>query len=400
LVRRGFDILSKALASETPQRHVAAENATTVKYFFSTGEPSGEAVAIFLAEEIRKIDPRAAFEGIGGAKMREAGFELWRNSAGWASLGPLAAIPKIPKLLNAMLWTAFHIRATKPDLVVMVDFGVFNLRLANTLRRRLHYTGPIMDVFPPSTWLDNPDKARNVSAVAVPVTAFEHQYNFYRGLDLRVEFFGHPLASRYRMRPMRAVPPSDGGTIAMLPGSRSGELRRHLPVMAATLRTLQQRRPRLRAVFGAADDRAERMIRETILAEKLRDAEVVRGVEKAVAQADAALVVSGTAVLETALLGVPSVAIYVIPRILIWYGRRMIRHRYITPPNLVLEREVVPELLQERATPQALADAVEEAVSDPQRQYAEFVRLREALGPSDALQRIARCAVELARSAA
>jgi lipid-A-disaccharide synthase len=371
-----------------------------MRYFFSTGEPSGEAVAILLAEEIRKVDPEAEFEGIGGKRMREAGFALWRNSAGWASLGPLAAIPKIPKLLNAMLRTAFHIRATKPDLVVLVDFGVFNLRLANTLRRRLHYVGPIMDLFPPSTWLDNPEKARNVSAVSVPVTAFKHQYEFYRGLGLRVEFFGHPLASRYRIAPMRAVPPSDGGTVAMLPGSRGGELRRHLPIMAATLRTLQQRRPRLRSVFGAADDRAERLIRETIAAEKLRDADVARGVEAAVAEADAALVVSGTAVLETALLGVPSVAIYVIPRILIWYGRRMIRHRYITPPNLVLDREVIPELLQERATPAALADALEAAVSDPQRQYAEFVRLREALGPPDALQRIAQCAVELARGAA
>ncbi len=152
-----------------------------MKYFFSTGEPSGEAMAIFLAEEIRKLDPDAQFEGIGSARMRAAHFALWRDHTGWASMGPLAAIPRIPKLLNAMLRTAFHIVASKPDLVVLVDFGVFNLRLANTLRR-LHYSGPIMDLFPPGTWLDNPDKARNVSAVAVPVTAFAHQYGFIEAL--------------------------------------------------------------------------------------------------------------------------------------------------------------------------------------------------------------------------
>lgn len=356
-------------------------------------------MAILLADEIRKIDPEAAFEGIGGARMRAAGFRLWRDHAGWASMGPLAAIPRIPKLLDAMLRTAFHIRATKPDLVVLVDFGVFNLRLANTLRRRLHYSRPIMDLFPPGTWLDNPDKARNVSAVAVPVTAFKHQYDFYRDLGLRIEFFGHPLASRYHLRPMRAVPAGDGGTIAMLPGSRAGELRRHLPVMAATHRMLQQRRPQLRGVFGAADDRAERAIREMIHAEKLSNADILRGVEAAVGEADAALASSGTAVLETALLGVPSVGIYVIPRILIRYGHRMIRHQYIMLPNLVLAHEAVPELLQERATPQALADTLEAALSHPQRQYAEFVRLREVLGPSDALRRIAHYAVELARAA-
>jgi len=368
-----------------------------LRYFFSTGEPSGEALAILLADEIRKLDPEAQFEGIGGQRMREAGFRLWRDHRGWASLGPLAAIPRIPKLLNAMLRTAFHIRATKPDLVVMVDFGVFNLRLANTLRRRLQYAGPILDLFPPSTWLDNAEKARNVSDVSVPVTAFKHQFDFYRGLGLRIKFFGHPLAGRYPMRELRP-PPGDGGVVAMLPGSRSGELRRHLPVMAAAFRTLQARRPKLRGIFGAADDRGERTIREAVVRERLSGVEILRGVEAAVRDADGAWVASGTATLECALLGVPFVGIYVIPRVLIWYGRRMIRHSYITPPNLVLEREVVPELLQERASPEALADALQAEIANPSRQYADFLKLREALGPPDALERCARYAVELARA--
>lgn len=183
----------------------------------------------------------------------------------------------------------------------------------------------------------------------------------------------------------------------MLPGSRAGELRRHLPVMGATLRALQRRRPRLRGIFGAADERAGRTIRSAIERDQLRDAGVARGVAAAVENADAAIVASGTAVLESALLGVPSVAIYVIPPILIRYGHRMIKHRFITLPNLVLEREVVPELLQERATPQALADAIEALMSDPVTQYEEFVRLRAALGPPDALERCARYAVEAAR---
>ncbi len=371
-----------------------------MRYFFSTGEPSGESVAVLLAEAIRRIDPDAQFEGIGGPRMREAGFWLWMNHRGWASMGPLAAIPRIPKLLAAMLRTALHVAASKPDLVVLVDFGVFNLRLANTLRRRLRYAGPIMDLFPPGTWLDNAEKARNVSAVASPVTAFEHQYNFYRSLGCEISYFGHPLASRYTMRPLRQSPPSDGGCVAMLPGSRAGELRRHLPVMAATLHELQSRRPLLRGIFGAADDRAERTIRRSIDDQKLNDATVVRGAGVALSDADAAIVASGTAVLETALLGVPAVAIYVVPPILIRYGQRMIRHRFITLPNLVLGREVVPELLQERATPGALADTIESLMADPSRQYEEFVALRAALGPADALDRCARYAVELARRAA
>ena len=357
-------------------------------------------MAIFLAEAIRTVDPQAQFEGIGGERIREAGFSLWRDHTGWASMGPLAAIPRIPKLLDAMLRTAFHIAASKPDLVVLVDFGVFNLRLANTLRRRLHYAGPIVDLFPPGTWLDNPQKARNVSEVSNPVTAFAHQYEFYKSLGLHIEYFGHPLASRYRMRELRPAPPGDGGVVAMLPGSRAGELRRHLPVLVQAYRELARRRPRLRGVFGAADDRAQALMQATIASEHLCSVGVVRGAEAALREADGAWVASGTAVLEAALTGVATVAIYVIPRVLIWYGHRMIRHRFVTLPNLVLEREVIPELLQENATPENLANTLEALMVDPALQYGAFEELRRALGPSDALERCAQYAVALARGAA
>ncbi|MGB6600736.1 MAG: hypothetical protein WBE77_06600, partial [Candidatus Cybelea sp.] len=146
------------------------------------------------------------------------------------------------------------------------------------------------------------------------------------------------------------------------------------------------------------NERAQRSIARAVRHERLSDVEIVRGVTAALSDADAAWVSSGTAVLETALLGVPAVAIYVIPRILIGYGHRMIRHRFITLPNLVLGREIVPELLQERATPEGLADALEVLMNDPSPQYAEFARMRAALGPPDALERCARYAVELARA--
>lgn len=352
---------------------------------------------MLLAEAIRGTDRYAEFEGIGAGAMRAAGFELWRDHTGWASMGPLAAMPRIPKLLATMWRTAFHLVATKPDLVVLVDFGVFNLRLAMSLRR-LGYPKPVIDLFPPGTWLDNPKKARAVSAVAVPMTAFAHQAAFYRSLGLPVVYFGHPLAGRYRRRPPRATPPDDGGVVAILPGSRSGELRHHLPALAGALRLLKSRRPQVRAVFGAADERAAATIERAIAREHLTGVDVVRGTGAAVADADAAWVASGTAVLETALCGVPSIAFYIITPILVKHGRSMIKHRFITLPNLVLEREVVPELLQEQATPQGLADAMDALLRDPGRQYEELAGLQQALGPPDALERCAQFAVALART--
>jgi lipid-A-disaccharide synthase len=352
---------------------------------------------VALAAAIRRYDPKARFEAIGAAAMRASGATLWRDHTGWASMGPAAAIPRIPKLLLTMLQTAAHIVATKPDLVILVDFGVFNLRLARQLRR-MKYAGPILDFFPPGTWLDDAKKARRVSAACVPVTVFKHQYDFYRGLGCRIEFFGHPLTGRYALRPRKAPPPADGGTVAILPGSRSGELKRHLPVLAAAFLRLAQRRPKLRGVIGAANLRAQQRIEETIARENLRGITVVPGVAEALETADAAWVCSGTAVLETALLGVPAVALYVIPPALIWYGKRMIRHRYITLPNLVLGRQAIPELLQDDATPERLAGVLDGLMNDSSRQYADYVELRDALGPRDALERWAQFAVELARA--
>ncbi len=369
-----------------------------MRYFFSSGEASGELSAVLLAQGVRRFDPEAQFEGIGSERMRSDGFSLWRDHTGWASMGPLAAIPRIPKLLGTMWRTAAHIAKSRPDLVVLVDFGAFNLRLAKELRTRYDYTGPILDVFPPATWLDNEARAREVSAYAVPLTAFAHQYEFYKSHRLPVVYFGHPLASQYERRPSQPAPERDGGTVALLPGSRGGELRLHVPVLAGAYRLLKARRPNLRGVFGAATDRAEKFLHDAIMRENLHDVRIVRGVPAAIASADAAWVASGTAVLETTLMGVPSIALYVIAPVLVRHARRVYSGRFITLPNLVLEREVVPEFLQERATPQNLADAMETLLEDPSRQYRAFAELRERLGPPDALDLCAKFCVALAQA--
>lgn len=370
-----------------------------MRYFFSSGEASGELAAVTIAEAIRKIDPQAQFEGIGAARMRDMGFTLWRDHTGWASMGPLAAIPRIPKLLITMLVTAGHIVRTKPDLVVLVDFGAFNVRLATRLRA-IGYKGAILDVFPPATWLDRENVARTVASTSMPLTAFAHQRDFYRSLNLPIAYFGHPLASRYLLRAPRPAPPSDSGTVAILPGSRKGELRYHMPALFEAYKRLQRSRPNLRAVIGAADESSEQLLREGARRHNLRNVSFVRGTLAAIEDADAAWVSSGTAVLECALSGVPSVALYIINPALINHARRVYRGRFITLPNLVLDREVVAELQQERATPENLAAAMETVLADPQRQYVEFPKLREALGPPDALEKVAGFAVQLAKGVA
>lgn len=366
-----------------------------MRYFFSTGEASGELNAVALAQAIRARDPDAQFEGIGGARMREAGFSMWRDNAGWASLGPVAALPRIPKLLLACAQTATHVARERPDLIVLVDFGAFNLRLAAMLRSRHAYAGPIVDWFPPGAWLDDERRARAVAENVVPITAFEHQRAFYARLGLPVQYFGHPMTARYERRALRAAPPADGGTVALLPGSRASELKYHVPRLRAALDLLRARRPALRAIVGAADAKGERALRGAFAG-----ASVVRGLPAALERADAAWVAGGTALLETVLLGVPAASLYVIPSYLEGYAKRIYDGRFYTLPNLIARREVVPEYIQDRAQPQALADAMDALLRDPGAQSAGIDEVRAALGPLDALERTADFAVRLARGAA
>jgi len=367
-----------------------------VRYFFSTGEPSGELVAVALAREIRAFDPDASFEGIGSARMRAAGFTLWRDNEGWASIGPIAAVPRIPKLLHAMHRTAAHVAKTAPDLVVLIDFGAFNLRLAKTLRGRYSYEGPILDALPPSAWTDSEKAARAVAALAVPLTAFRRQYEFYKRLGLPVAYFGHPLAPGYAPRARRSAPPLDGGTVALLPGSRKGEITRLLPRLLDAYRLLRATRPQLRAVVAAADDASERTIRAVLRRAGLSELPIARGLQAATADADAAWIASGTAVLEAVLSGVPAIALYALAPVLLPLATRLMRSPWITLPNLVLDDAVIPELLQDAATPEMLAYTMDATLRDPSYQYDAFERLRAELGPDDALISWAKFAVSLA----
>lgn len=366
-----------------------------MRYFFSTGEASAETSAVLLARAISARDAAASFEGIGGERMRAAGFTVRTDTRGWSSMGPLQALAKIPKLYATMWRTAFALARAKFDLIVLVDFGAFHLRLAKSLRM-LGYKKPVLYFFPPGAWLDNPKQARAVARLTVPLVAFEHQRDFYRGLGLPVHYFGHPLAHAYALRPPRAAPPPDGGTIALLPGSRAGELQFHMPRLLDALALLRRTRPALRAVAGAADAQAQSTIERALAERGEHGVRVVRSADAALKDADAAWIASGTAVLEAALCGVPAVALYVLSPAQARIAKRVYRGTFVTIPNLVLERAVIPELLQDAATPERLAQALESILRDPQAQYAELLHLRDALGPPDALERCAEFATSLA----
>jgi lipid-A-disaccharide synthase len=371
-----------------------------VRVFFSTGEPSGEYHAVVLAQALRGLTrEKLTLEGIGSQRMRDAGFNVWVETRGWASLGWLEAIAKIPPLLAIMLSTAARLRLRAPDLVVLVDFGAFNLRLARQLRRT-GYRGPIVYYIPPGAWLDRAHQAQMVAGATTPVTVFEHQRSFYAGLGLKVEFFGHPLVSLIEPRAPRAPAATDGGTIALLPGSRRAEIERHLAPLLSAAQALALERPRLSIRLSAANAEMRALIDARVAQTVGLSISVVDGARTALEDADAACIASGTAVLEAALLGVPSVLFYITSAAQAKMARRMYARmggRWIGLPNLVLGRGVIPELWQECATPAALAEELHKILNDPAPQLRDLEGLRPALGPPNALERIATFVLEQAQ---
>lgn len=335
-------------------------------------------------------------EGIGGARLERAGVRLLQRTDGWATLGPLDALSNIPRMYASMWRMAARIRADAYDLLVLVDFGAFNLRLARSVRM-LGSRIPIVYYFPPGAWLDDARRARAVTALTEPLAAFAHQRDFYRSLGLPIGYAGHPLASTIAPRAERQAAPPDGGRVALLPGSRASEIARHAPRLLDAFALLRERRPGVSAVFAAADAAAAATLEDVLRFHSPLPVTIVGSAREALSGADAAAVASGTAVLEAALLEVPTVALYVLSEAQFAYARRVYRGRFIALPNLVLDEPVVPELVQEAATAQALAGALEELLRAPQPQLAAFRRMRDALGPPDALQRCARFALSLVR---
>jgi lipid-A-disaccharide synthase len=353
--------------------------------FFSTGEASGELLAADLLGALR-ARTRVEAEAIGDARLENAGVRIVQRTRGWASLGPLDALRKIPGLWTVMARTALRLRRNPPDLVVLVDFGAFNLRLARSLRL-LGFSKPIVYYAPPAAWLDNPARARAVAESCDALTLFRHQAEFYRSLGLPIGYLGHPLVSTIEPRPARTAPAPDGGHLALLPGSRSGEIERHTPRLLDALARVRELRPNVRATFVAANDDAQRHIEHLLGFRSPLPVTISRDARAVLREADAAAVASGTAVLEAALLETPALALYVLSAAQAKIARRVYRGAYITLPNLVLDEPLVPELVQEAATPSNLADGLAALLADPARQREGYARLRAALGPPDALQR-------------
>lgn len=367
------------------------------------GEASGDILGSRVLAALRDQCDELVVEGIGGPLMAEQGLESLYPMERLSVMGFVEPLKRLPELLRIRSGVYRYFRDNPPDLFLGIDSPDFNLQLECKLRA----CGiPTAHLVSPSVWAWRQGRMRKIKrAVDLMLCLFPFETAIYRDHDVPVRFVGHPLADELPARVEASVarvelglhPP--GRLLALLPGSRGGEVRLLAPLFLQAARLLWQRHPSLTFVIPAANEAREAELRSMLQDQADLPVTLVSGRSREVmAAADAILLASGTATLEAALLKRPMVVAYRMAAFSWWLISRLARTEYAALPNVLAGRALVPELLQDGATPEAMADSLErlldsEAAAD---QLRYFDSIQQQLAQGYAVQS-AQALLELAR---
>jgi len=367
------------------------------------GEASGDQHAAMLGEALRERSP-IRLVGVGQQRMREAGFELLFDSTSWGAISATESLKLLPKLYLRLKQIQGWVTRNRPELVVLVDFGAFNLRLAHRVRRRLGRR--ILYYFPPRSWSRSArgfDRlAHLMDRVATP---FPWSADLLRGSGIDATWVGHPVIDRIepledrcplrRELGLRAKAP----TIGLLPGSRPAEIRCNGPQALAAAQIIRNQLADAQILLSVAPTvRASTLERQARRA-GLSEVRLLPGTRSIVQAADLVITSSGTATLEAAAAACPMVVFY--RGTTLMHLELLLRRpklRFIAMPNIVAERRVVPELVHLEATGAVLAERALRLLRDPDALRAmrrELLEVRAALGEPGVSGRVAEIALEM-----
>ena len=350
----------------------------------AAGEASGDLHGAAVCRGLKGLAPACRLVGMGGARMAAAGMELLVDVTASAVVGGSEALSRLPVLYRALhrLRAALE-EAPRPAALVLIDFPEFNLRLARAARR---VGVPVVYFIPPQVWAWRRGRVRTIRRlVSLVLAVFPFEPPFYRLAGVPVAFVGHPLLDALADAPDRAAARRELGlaagarVVGLLPGSRREEVARMLPVMGAAAARIRAATPEVQFVLARAPTvEAEAIARHV---DGMTGLTMVDGRTHAVLRAaDLALVTSGTATLEAALLGTPMVVCYRLSRVSGLAARLLIRVPWISLANLTLGRAVVPELYQASATGERLAEEALRLLENPGALDAQREAFRELAG--------------------
>ncbi len=360
------------------------------------GEASADLHAARVLEELARLRPGVRAFGVGGPLLRAAGLEALAPAEDISVMGIAEVLPRLPRILRIMRSLSHAAAERRPRAALLVDLPDFNLRLAARLKalgiRVVYYVSPTI-------WAWRPSRATKIAKVVdrmLCILPFEER--LYEGTGVAARFVGHPLAERPAPDPPERYRSELGlgaarTTVALVPGSRPGELRRIFPAMLAAAERIRAARPDVQFVVPVAPTLRRDQVEPYLAAHRTMDVKLVQGrTEEVIGASDAALVKSGTSTLEAALMLRPMVVVYRLSWLSYLLGRLLVRIAHFALVNILAGRTIVPELLQRQASPERMAAEIERLLADRAARDAQVEGLREvraALGEPGAARRVA-----------
>lgn len=366
------------------------------RIFISTGEVSGDLQGALLIEALKRQAVAAGYYleiiALGGDRMAAAGAQLLGNTTAIGSVGIWESLPYVWPTFNIQQKTKQYLRQNPPDLVVLLDYPGPNLSIGAFLRRCLPQI-PIVYYIAPQTWVWSArqrETARFVKITDLLLAIFPEEARYFAAHGAKVTWVGHPLIDRMLTFPSpiqaRTALGIDSGkkAIALIPASRRQELKYLMPAIFAAAKMMQSQLQDVH--FWIPLSRAE--FRESIegaIGHYGLHATISNKTEEVLASADLAITKSGTVNLELALLDVPQVVLYRVSPITAFIARKLLNFSipFMSPPNLVAMKQIVPEFLQEKATPEAIFSAGMDLLMNPvrrQQMLADYQEMRQSLG--------------------
>ena len=365
------------------------------RFLMVAGESSGDMYGAAVALALMRRFPGCRIFGLGGQKMRQAGVELEGDIRHTAAMGPVAALGQLGSLFQVFRRLVDRLETTPPDAAVLIDFPDFNLRLAKRIKAS---NIPIIYYISPQVWAWREGRVKRIrELVTKMLVIFPFEEPIYRNADVDVEFVGHPLIETVRatktkeefcrghgLNPAKPI-------LAILPGSRKKEIRHILPTLCEVVTRVRVSKPDTQVVLPAAPNLDRNLIDEIVGNHRIK---VFQGdTYNALRYARAAIVASGTATLEAALLGTPEVIVYRISGVEAWFLKRFfLKVRLFGIVNIILGEEVVPELFQDRFTPELVSQATLKLMDDVWLQSkirGNYETLRRKLGGGQVADRVA-----------
>lgn len=358
--------------------------------YLIAGEPSGDMLGARLMRALRNKEPQIKFAGVGGENMEKEGLKSLFDITDLAIMGLAEVIPSIPKVLRHIKETTNDIAIKQPDIVITIDSWSFSARVHKALRKKgtkalqMHYVAP-------QVWAWKKGRAKTMyKYIDYLLTLFPNEPAYFTPYNLKAEFVGHPVIESSMVTAngeeflKKYNIPHNKKVVLLLPGSRHNEVANLLPIFLETAKALKQKHKDLFFVLPTVKTVAKRV--QSILSEQQSDILVVKTQEdrySAAKTAHMAIAASGTVALELAIVDVPHLIAYKVPRITAWLVRHMTKIKFVNLTNLLLNRLVVPELLQENCIKETLLTTAEELLDHKSELYEQekegFVKLREVL---------------------